>query len=163
MRVFSSLITAAIFLTGCAPQAAAPPAKPAPPPLMQIAVPPTPPPAAPAAPPPNEIVKAEVGVGKQGRSLDQHEGLIVTPVKGLFAAKEMIAFDVMVPQLLGLFAATEGRYPKSHEEFWEKVIVANHFEPQANKNAPQLPELPAGHRYLYDVEKHELMVERPAK
>jgi hypothetical protein len=66
----------------------------------------------------------------------------------------MIAFEIMVPQALQLYAATEGNYPKTHQEFWEKVIVANQLE-------TQLPQLPEGHRYVYDPEKKELMVERP--
>ena len=42
----------------------------------------------------------------------------------------------------------------SHEEFMEKIVQANNI---------RLPELPEGHRYLYDPTTNELMVERPKK
>ena len=112
-----------------------------------------PPAAAPANPAPvPEQVQAGVGVGQQGRSLDEHEGVYVTPVKALFATRERLVFEVQIPQALQLFNATEGRNPKSHEEFMEKIIKANQI---------QLPELPPNHRYLYDPMTNELMVERP--
>ena len=53
-----------------------------------------------------------------------------------------------------LFKATEGRTPKSHEEFMEKIIKANHIH---------LPTLPEGHRYVYDPKQEQLMVEQPAQ
>jgi hypothetical protein len=156
------LFVLASFLVGCQPQQAKPPA--APPVIKIVEAPPVVQPAPPEAaagttplpmpPTPTEQVKADVGVGIKGRALDEHEGMVVTPVKGLFAAKEMIAFEIMVPQALALYAATEGDYPKSHKEFWDKVIVPNQLE-------SQLPELPEGHRYIYDPVKRELMVERP--
>jgi hypothetical protein len=103
-----------------------------------------------------ETVKAEVGVGKKGRSLDEHEGFVVTPVKSLFAVRERAVFEVQIPKALQLFNGFEGRNPKSHEEFWEKIVKANNLE-------GQMPELPEGHRYQYDPETNELMVVRPKK
>jgi hypothetical protein len=161
-----SLILGVALLLGCG-GSTKPPAPPPPPPLISL-TPPAPEPSAEATAPAEgtevepatvaalpvetEQVEAKVGVGKKGRALDEHEGLVVTPVKGLFAAKEMIAFEIMVPQALALYVATEGNYPKTHEEFWDKIIVAGQVE---------LPELPAGHRYVYVPEKQQLMVERP--
>ena len=110
--------------------------------------------ATPAEPPPTERIKAEVGVGIKGRSLDQHEGIIVTPAKTLFKAKERIAFDIAVPHALALYKAENGQGPKSHEEFMEKIVTFNGI---------QLPKLPDGHRYVYDPESEQLMVERPKK
>jgi hypothetical protein len=98
-------------------------------------------------------VKAGVGSGKKGRSLDQHEGIYVTPAKTLFAAKEKIKFEIEIPHALQLFKAYEGFAPKTHEEFMEKIIKANMIE---------LPELPAGHKYVYDPKLETLMVEKPA-
>ncbi|MBC7853111.1 MAG: hypothetical protein IAF94_06725, partial [Pirellulaceae bacterium] len=98
-------------------------------------------------------VKAGVGSGKKGRSLDKHEGIIVTPAKTLFAAKEKIKFEIEIPHALNLFKAYEGFAPKSHEEFMEKIIKANMI---------QLPELPEGHKYVYDPMLETLMVEKPA-
>lgn len=50
-----------------------------------------------------------------------------------------------------IFNATEGRYPKDHEEFVEKIIKANNI---------QLPVLPYRGRYQYDEARHELVVVR---
>lgn len=100
-----------------------------------------------------EQVKAGVGVGIKGRSLDPHQGPLVTPAKALFAAKEKVVFEIQIPQALSLYNALEGRYPNSHDEFMEKIVQANNIV---------LPKLPDGHKYVYNVESHELQVERPA-
>ena len=99
-----------------------------------------------------EDVKASVGMGKQGRSLDTHEGFVVTPVKALFSAKERIAFEIEVPHAIQLYKATEGQGPQSHEEFMEKIVVFNQIK---------LPKLPEGHTYIYDPMTEQLMVRRP--
>ena len=57
-----------------------------------------------------------------------------------------------VTKALQLFNALEGRYPKDHQEFMEKVIKANGI---------QLPVLPGKRRYQYDVENHELVIVEP--
>ena len=67
-------------------------------------------------------VKAGKGSGKQGRSLDQHEGIYVTPIKALFSTKEYLAYDVAVKHALDLHKAYYGNAPKTHEEFMEKII-----------------------------------------
>ena len=54
---------------------------------------------------------------------------------------------------MALFKATEGRAPKTHEEFMERIIKAGTIK---------LPELPEGHRYRYDPQTEQLMVEQPA-
>lgn len=107
---------------------------------------------APPAPVETEAVKAGVGVGIKGRSLDEHEGILVTPAKSLFAAKERIAFEIAVPHALELYKATEGSVPQSHEEFMEKIIEFNQIK---------LPQLPEGHRYQFDPMTEQLMVIRP--
>lgn len=113
-------------------------------------------PAAPPGPVEMETVKAEVGVGQKGRSLDEYKGkteaIIAQPAISFFAAKEKIAFEIQVPQAMAIFQAEEGRFPRDHEEFMERIIKAN--------NIP-LPALPQGHEYQYDPETHELMVVRP--
>lgn len=100
-----------------------------------------------------EQVPAKVGVGIKGRSLDEHEGALVTPAKALFAAREKIVFEIQIPHALSLYQATEGNFPKSHDEFMERIVNANNIK---------LPELPAQHVYVYDPESHELLVRRPA-
>lgn len=142
-----------------APQEA-PPAPAVPPPALAPATGPelappaqaTPPEPAPAAD--MERVKAEKGVGVKGRSLDQHEGLLVTPAKAYFSVRERAVFEIQIPAALRPFKATNGSGPKSHEEFMAQIIEANQI---------QLPELPAGQKYVYDPKTEELMVERPVR
>lgn len=112
--------------------------------------PPTSPQALPAATQ-GEYVRADVGVGQKGRTLER--GFITTPVQVYFRSREHVAFRIQVPQALQFFQAEHGRLPESHEEFWREII---------EKNNIQLPSLPPGHKYVYVPEKGELMVEVPA-
>lgn len=50
---------------------------------------------------------------------------------------------------VNLFYATEGRYPKDHDEFMQRIIKENNI---------QLPVLPFHAQYQYDVENHKLVV-----
>jgi hypothetical protein len=104
--------------------------------------------------PATETVEAKAGVAKQGRSLDNESGIVVEPVKQLFAFKEKSVFDFQIKPALDLYKATNGKGPQTHEEFMEQIIKANNL---------QLPELPAGQRYVYDPATEMLMVERPAQ
>ena len=102
-----------------------------------------------------ERVRAEAGVGKQGQSLNNEQGvgaMIVQPARSLFAFKQRAVFEIQIPSAVMLFAATEGRKPKSHDEFMSKIIKANQI---------QLPALPAGQTYVYDPQLGELMVQKP--
>jgi hypothetical protein len=102
--------------------------------------------------PTGEAVKAGVGVGQQGRSLDGDTGvqqMISAPVSAYFKAKERIAFDIAVPHTVNLFQATEGRFPKSTDEFMEKIIKANQIA---------LPKLPEGMMYQFHSDTGELWV-----
>ncbi len=92
--------------------------------------------------------KADVGVGKQGR---YNGGLIATPVAVYFRSRDRITF-LNLQHALDLYKAQNGP-PKSHEEFMEKVVKENQI---------QLPALPEGERYLYDPQKEELQVVKPA-
>lgn len=102
---------------------------------------------------PNGAVEAGVGVGRQGRSLDNLDDVgkvIAQPAVSYFAAKEKLVFEVQVPQALGLYEATNGEGPRSHDDFMRDIIAANGIK---------LPELPAGRQYRYDPETKKLMVE----
>ncbi len=115
--------------------------------------------AAPAAPQPEQaqppasqpplMEKAEAGVGVKGDTLEYNT--IQAPAKAYFQIREKAAF-LQVDQAINLYRGLEGRLPQSTEEFMEKIIRANNI---------QLPELAPGSRYVWDVEKGELMVERP--
>ena len=87
------------------------------------AAPPSAPPAAqPAQPDPNtERVKAQAGVGIKGRSLDQYEGVVVTPVKAFFAGKERAFFDIEFPGNYRVWRQQEDRAPKDFDELKARV------------------------------------------
>ena len=59
--------------------------------------------------------------------------------KRFWAEHEMIRHSIT--HALNLFNATEGRYPKSHDEFMEKIVKFNQLT---------LPELPEGEEYIFD-------------
>lgn len=105
-------------------------------------------------PDPNtETVKAEAGIGIKGRSLDEYEGVIVTPAKTYFRAKERIFFEIEFPKNLQIYSAINAP-PRDWAEVKANVIDAYNL---------QLPQLPPGHRYDFDAEKQELVVVRPKK
>lgn len=54
-----------------------------------------------------------------------------------------------IKQAVEMYRATNGEYPKDHEEFMSKVI---------KQNGIKLPVLPGGRQYQYDVKNHELIV-----
>ena len=101
--------------------------------------------------PQTERVQAKAGVGAKGRSLDPHQGLVVTPARTYFTARERLIFEAQVPHALKMYEATHGQAPRTHEEFMAQVIEANQIS---------LPDLPPDRRYVYDPETKELMVER---
>lgn len=147
------LLTLAVsLLAGCgksepatpSPQTtAAQPAVEAPTPPPQPAMPPQP-----VTPPPEPVrEKAAVGAVVQGHGYGT--GPVATPMAIMYRAKEHIAFDIQIPHALDLFKATEGRLPKSHEEFMERIIKENQIK---------LPPLPEGQRYVYDVKQGQLMI-----
>jgi len=105
------------------------------------------------APKPFEARVAEVGVGIKGQSLRDETGvgkIIAQPVSTLFATKEKIAFEILIPQALGIFEASNGRKPESHEEFMEKIIKNQQIA---------LPNLPEGQVYRYHIDDAQLWVE----
>jgi hypothetical protein len=107
-----------------------------------------------AAAPATEQVQAKAGVGLKGQSLKEESGVMVEAAKAYFRVEQKVVLEFEIPKNLQLFEATEGRAPKSHEEFMEKIIRQYNVK---------LPTLPAGHEYIYDPERKELMVKRPAR
>jgi hypothetical protein len=129
------------------PESSAPAAASSPP----AAAPAASPAAAPQTPAATEK-KAAVGAGKKGRGYGQ--GVIATPAATLWAVRERLVFEVQIPQAMSLFKATEGRPPKDHNEYMEKIIKANNI---------RLPELPEGDLYRYDPKTEQLMVDSPVR
>ena len=81
----------------------------------------------------------------------------LNPLGGLNAYKPAVEqlMKLQIQQALNLFQAANGRYPKNHDEFMEKVIRANQIK---------LAVLPGNWVYQYDVQNHELVVvEGPAQ
>lgn len=109
--------------------------------------------ASPAPPPPaTEQVTAEAGVGAKGQG---YGGDVITePFHQYFHAQDRITFEALLPKAMDLYrAGNNNKGPKTHEAFMKEIIEANSID---------LPELPYGHRYLYDPKTETLMVERPA-
>jgi len=94
--------------------------------------------------------KAGVGVGIRGDSLRSEEGvgkIIASPAVTYFNVREKAVFEIQIPHALNLYKALEGKLPKSHEEFMDKIVKAN---------AIQLPELKPGMKYRYRPDQGEL-------
>jgi len=94
--------------------------------------------------------EAAIGAGKKGH--DYEPGIVTTPVKAYFTAKEEIAFNIQIPYAMQLYKALNDTTPKTQEEFMDKIV---------KENAIELPELPEGHHYVYDPDTAQLMVEHP--
>jgi hypothetical protein len=103
-----------------------------------------------------ERVKAQAGVGAKGRSLDQYEGLVVTPVKAFFAGKERAFFDIEFPGNYRTWRVQEDRAPKDFDD-----LKARFLDPLGLTK--HLPPLPPGHKYVWDATNEELQVERPRR
>lgn len=99
-------------------------------------------------------VPAGVGVGAKGRSLDNESGVMVEAAKTFFNVRERVVFEAAIPHAISLFEASEGRKPKSHDEFMTRIIAENNI---------QLPQLPTDRQYYYDPQQGELMVVRQPK
>lgn len=92
----------------------------------------------------------EAGAKVSDSSID--EDRLATPLIGAAAAYGPLLERVAklgIQQAINFFYAEHGRFPKNHQEFMEQII---------EKNNIQLPVLPGGAQYQYDVEKHELVV-----
>jgi hypothetical protein len=103
-----------------------------------------------------ERVRAKSGVGKKGRRLRDPKLVqtLVTPAVSLFAAQQRVVFDIQIPKAMQYYEGLHGEKPQSHEEFMQGIVKEGQI---------QLPELPAGHKYVYDPKQGVLMVERPAR
>jgi hypothetical protein len=106
---------------------------------------------------PNSIIgKKTQEVGnfdpKAGAAVSDSAVNVTNPITGPLEAYgpmlERIS-KLQIESMVNIFYATEGRYPADYEEFMEKIIKANNV---------QLPVLPGGKKYQYDVENHKLVV-----
>lgn len=123
----------AIALVGCNSSVELPEQPASAPPAATVEATPKAEPAAPERVEMSKPVNSSTGTGYLG-------GI----ASGYRHARERIE-DLPVQQAIQFFWASEGRYPKSHEEFMEKVIKANQMT---------LPEIEEGYKYEYDPEDH---------
>ncbi len=138
------------MVVGCAGEQAEPVESAEPP--TDTAAPIPPPPTLPPTPPASDQTveptvepvhqPAAVGVGKRGRGYGA--GPITTPIAAYFSTRQRMAFDIQIPSAMNIYRAQNGHFPKSHEEFMEKII---------KENSIRLPELSNGKRYVYDPDK----------
>jgi hypothetical protein len=117
------------------------------------AIPQTKAPTGPVSPTPRPgmtIEKADVGSGEKG---NYGPGIVTTPVSTYFRTQERITFYIQLPEFLRAYKFEHDfKGPKTNEEYMKEII---------KKNNLRLPELPPGHRYIYDPKEEQLMVEKP--
>ncbi len=82
----------------------------------------------------------------------KYESSLIKSAMGNARAYGTAVENIEVPrvnQLLEMYRATTGEYPKTFQEFMDEVII---------KNNHKLTMLPHGSSYQYDVENHKLIV-----
>ncbi len=113
--------------------------------------------------PPN-VERTVVRPGVTGRGQTLGSGPISTPLKVYFTIGERVVFDMQIPHTMNIYRALNGHFPKSHEEFMEKVIKANGLKLPELRTAEEryvyLPEK-AAKMSTYDAKDPPLVVERP--
>ena len=108
-------------------------------------------PAPPAPPQDTERVVAGRGVGREREELGQ--GFTTTPINVLLGVRERLAYEAQIPKQMQVYKAMhDGKPPQDMEEFMREIV---------NPCGIELPDLKRGHRYVYDAEAGQLMVERP--
>ena len=96
----------------------------------------------------------EIGefIPDDGKHVVDSKVKITNPITGALEAyqplKEQIA-GLGIDHAINLFQATEGRYPKDHDEFMTRIIKENQI---------RLPVLSPGKAYEYDVANHKLVI-----
>lgn len=106
---------------------------------------------------PNSIIgKTTQDIGEYdpnaGNKVQSGKVNITNPVTGPLQAYGPIVQQIStlgIEHAVNLFHASEGRYPKDHDEFMQRIIKENQI---------QLPVLPGELKYQYDVANHKLMV-----
>jgi hypothetical protein len=86
-----------------------------------------------------DLVKAQGGVGKRGQGYGG--GIITEPVRQRFVIQDRITFMNMLNTLKVYRAENNDKNPTSIQEFIDKIVTPSGLT---------LPELPAGHFYVYD-------------
>ncbi len=95
---------------------------------------------------PREFTANDPKRGKRSRSVGGYAGAVFGA--RFWAEHQMIINNIN--HALDLYNAEHGNYPKSHDEFMDKIVSVNQIA---------LPELDEGQEYLYDPEDHTLKVQ----
>jgi hypothetical protein len=103
---------------------------------------------------------AVTGEAREVTALDPKKGKLSREAGGYLGATmaaRVYAENAMIFNNMNyavkLYQAETGEYPKSHDEFMDKIIGANQIA---------LPELDPGVEYIYDPADHKLKIWRPA-
>lgn len=96
-----------------------------------------------------DIGQFDPNAGAQVADSKIHATDIVTAPVSAYGPMVQRLSETTIAHALNLFNASEGRYPNSYEEFMTRIIKENNI---------QLPVLPGGKKYQYDVENHQLVV-----
>jgi hypothetical protein len=87
--------------------------------------------------------------------------IITVPISTMFRTQDRLVLQ-QVEHAMNLYKAEHGNAPASHEEFWERIIVANNLQPnQSSGNRNKLPQLPDGQEYVYDPKDGVLKIRKP--
>jgi hypothetical protein len=97
---------------------------------------------------PRPVTANDPAKGKKSRAAGGYLGAVA---HSRFYAEHQIIF-MNVTKAIQLDWAMNGEYPRSHDEFMERIIKFNKIK---------LPELEEGVQYLYDPEDHMLKIHRP--
>lgn len=87
--------------------------------------------------------------GKKGKKSREAGGYLGAVGSARFTAENSMTIN-LYKHALDLYWGTNGYYPKTHDEFMEKIIKFNQI---------QLPELDEGVEYIYDPEDHILKIQ----
>lgn len=82
---------------------------------------------------------------------------MTNPLTGALEAYEPLKEKVAglgIDHAVRMFHALEGRYPRDHDEFMQRIIKQNNL---------RLPNLPADREYQYDVSNHKLLIVRKSQ
>ncbi len=101
---------------------------------------------------------AEIGEfdPNDGQEVVEIKPQVTDPITGPLAILKGVRAKMPALQIehaLNLYQASEGNFPKSHDEFMTNIIKANNLA---------LPQLTDDLQYRYDVENHKLVIVRTA-
>lgn len=95
----------------------------------------------------SDIGEAGKNDAQADMQVKQSDGLKALPGAYGFAVSQLAKGQIK--QMVELYRAEHGNYPKTHEVFMREII---------QKYKIELPVLPGGRAYKYDVKNHELIV-----